>query len=96
VRAFILESQRPFSAPDVHPVAVELEPGAGNHVAVYRNFHEAILHGAPLAADGAEGRMSLELANAMVYSSHTRSAVDLPLDRQKYAALLEELKAQVR
>ena len=96
VRTFILESQRPFSAPEVHPVAVELEPGAGDHVAVYRNFHEAILHGAPLAADGAEGRMSLELANAMAYSSHTRSAVDLPLDRQKYAALLEELKAQVR
>jgi hypothetical protein len=40
--------------------------------------------------------MSLELANAMAYSSHTCSAVDLPLDRQKYAALLEELGAQVR
>jgi predicted dehydrogenase len=94
VRAFISESQRPFSAPDVRPVAVELEPGAGDHVAVYRNFHEAILHGAPLAADGAEGRMSLELANAMAYSSYTRSAVDLPLDRQKYAALLEDLRVR--
>ena len=94
VRAFILESQRPFSAPGVQSSPVELEPGAGDHVAVYRNFHEAILHGAPLAADGAEGRMSLELANAMTYSSFTRCAVELPLDRQKYAALLEDLRAK--
>jgi predicted dehydrogenase len=96
VREFVVQSLQPFSAPGVRPVPVELGPGTGDHVAVYRNFHEAILHGAPLAADGAEGRMSLELANAMTYSSCTRSAVDLPLDRQKYAALLEDLKAHRR
>jgi hypothetical protein len=38
--------------------------------------------------------MSLELANAMIYSSHTGDVVELPLDRQRYAALLEELRAR--
>jgi hypothetical protein len=47
-----------------------------------------------LVADGAEGRMSLELANAMIYSSHTRDEVELPLDRQRYTALLEDLRAR--
>lgn len=94
VQQYLVESSEPYSAPPLHPAPVELDPGAGDHVAVYRNLHEAILHGAPLNADGGEGRMSLELANAMIYSSYTGHAVDLPLDRQKYAALLAELQAQ--
>ena len=94
VREFVVQSQQPFSAPGVQPVPVELGAGVGNHVAVYRNLHAAILHGEPVAADGAEGRMSLELANAMTYSSLRRSPAELPLDRQKYAALLEDLKAR--
>jgi predicted dehydrogenase len=93
LREHVAQSPQPFSAPTLHPVPVELEPGAGDHVSVYRNLHQAILHGAPLSADGAEGRMSLELANAMIYSSHTRDEVELPLDRQRYAALLDELRA---
>jgi predicted dehydrogenase len=83
-----------FKAPADRELAVEREPGAGDHLAVYRNLHAAILEGAPLAADGAEGRMSLELANAMIYSSYTGSQVELPLDRREYAALLEELRAR--
>jgi hypothetical protein len=71
---------------------VSLEPGEGNHLAVHRNLHEAICLGAPLICDGHEGRRSLELANAMIYSSYSKSEVELPLDQAKYAALLEDLK----
>ena len=85
-------SSEPFSAPSVHPTLVEIEAGVGNHVSVYRNLHEAILQGAPVMADGVEGRMSLELANAMIYASYTQSEVELPLDRQQYAALLNDLR----
>jgi predicted dehydrogenase len=94
LRDHVAQSPQPFSAPTLHPVPVELEPGAGDHVSVYRNLHEAILHGAPVIADGAAGRMSLELANAMIYSGYTRDEVELPLDRQRYAALLEDLRAR--
>jgi hypothetical protein len=37
--------------------------------------------------------MSLELANAIIYSSQTDSAVTLPLDRQAYGDLLDRLRA---
>jgi predicted dehydrogenase len=94
LRDHVAHSPQPFSAPTLHPVGVALEPGAGDHVSVYRNLHEAILHGAPLTADGAAGRVSLELANAMIYSSHTQDEVVLPLDRRRYAALLADLRAR--
>ena len=70
-----------------------LIPGSGDHAAIYANFLDAIQHGAQLVADGEEGRLSLELANALIYSSHTDQHVSLPLDRAAYAALLEELRS---
>jgi hypothetical protein len=36
--------------------------------------------------------MSLELANAMIYSSYTGQVIPFPLDRRSYAALLEGLR----
>ena len=94
VREHIARCPDPFQAPSQAPVAVPVAPGTGDHAAIYRNLHQAILEGTPLAADGQEGRRSLELANAMIYSSHTGQPVELPLDRARYAALLEDLKAR--
>lgn len=93
-REFMQENDNPFGKPSVHEEPVELEPGSGNHLAVYSDLVEAIVNGAALTCDGVEARKSLELANAMIYSSHTGSAVELPLDRQKYAELLADLKAR--
>lgn len=93
LRDFVVQCPERFAQPRLVPEPVELPTGSGDHVAVYRNFHDAILHGAALVADGVGGRMSLELANAMIYSSYTHSEVELPLDRQKYAALFKDLKA---
>ena len=36
--------------------------------------------------------MSLELANAIIYSSYTNQVVELPLDRAAYGALLAQLQ----
>jgi hypothetical protein len=36
---------------------------------------------------------SLELANAIVLSTHTGHAVPLPVDRDAYAALLADLRS---
>ncbi len=83
----------PFGQPsDLEPVEVELESGLGGHLPVYQDLHEAILKGSPLMVDGAEGRQSLEVANAMLYSNLTRKEVSLPLDRGRYASMLEELR----
>jgi predicted dehydrogenase len=82
----------PYAAPAGHAYQPALEPDRGDHVAVYRSFHDAILHGSTFASDGTQGRMELELANAIIYANYQQRAVELPLDRQGYAALLSDLQ----
>jgi predicted dehydrogenase len=95
LRNFLTNSPEPFGKPSLIPKAVEIErlPGSGEHIAIYANFVAAVEHGAPLVADGTEGRKSLELANALIYSSITGQQVTLPLDRAAYSSLLERLRA---
>ena len=90
-RTFVKESDDPFGKPELRLETLELDTGEGDHVAVYKNLHDAILNGGELLADGRQGRMSLELANAMIYSSHTRREVTLPLEREAYTELLNNL-----
>jgi predicted dehydrogenase len=94
MRAHIVDSPNPFSGPDMTTSPVDLPPGAGDHLSIYRNLHEAIVHGAPLMASGEDGRMSLELANAIAYSNHLHSEVVFPLDRQGYSDLLAKFTLQ--
>ena len=89
---FIAENPSPFPPVSSQPVAVDVAEGGGDHMAVYQNFHKAISQGTQVRADGKQGRMSLELANAMIYSSHTGQEVKLPLDRAAYGELLKKLQ----
>lgn len=93
LRQHIRETDVLWSSPAVTPLPVSLPPGAADHAAVYRDLHAAILDGTPLMSDGVQGRLSLELANAITLSSQRDTAVDLPLDRAAYAQLLAELRA---
>ncbi len=88
----ILHSPERFAAPDLVEEAVPLGNGLGKHIEVYQDLQQAIATGSPVRADGREGLMSLELANAIIYSSYTGSEVTLPLDRDGYAALLRDLQ----
>jgi predicted dehydrogenase len=90
----IATSQNPFAAPGQTLDTLTVEPleGPAGHGAVYRNLYDAILYGAPLRCDGRQGRHSLELANAMIYSSQINSPVEMPLDREGYEALLAKLQ----
>lgn len=62
----------------------------GQHVQIIQNFVDAILDGVPLIAPAEEGINSVELANAMLYSTFTDSTVSLPLDGVAYEAALKE------
>jgi predicted dehydrogenase len=76
-------------------IAVEpAAPGQSGHIALLRQFARAVRSGkqADLVATGEDGRRALELANGMLLASYRERSVDLPLDRQAYDALLEELK----
>jgi predicted dehydrogenase len=92
LRQQIRDSEILWMTPEGRDVPVDLPGSSADHLAVYRDFHSAILHGTPLRSDGAEARMSLELANAITYSSRHGVQVELPLDRAAYAALLDELR----
>jgi len=92
MREFILQYPEPFATPSIQPVEVQLPSGDSGHLAIHRNLHDAILKGVPLVCDDVEGRMSLELCNAMIYSGATRREVTLPLDRGEYAAFLKGLQ----
>ena len=92
LRQQIRESEILWMTPDGRDVPVDLSESHADHLAVYRDFHSAILHGTPLRSDGVAARMSLELANAINYSSRRGIQVDFPLDRAAYAALLDELR----
>ena len=82
-----------YDSPEIREIEVEMEEGSGVHPEVYEDLYAAITTGAPLMSDGREGRMSLELANAIIYSGHVGQTIDLPLDRSAYSALLAELRA---
>lgn len=82
-----------YASPALESVDVRMPEGVGDHAAVYRDLHLAIWTGKAPRADGREGRMSLELANAMILSGHTAKPVDLPLDRAAYSTLLADLRS---
>ena len=92
LRDFLGESEDPFGSLALESADVALEAGGGDHTAIYANFIDAVERGTPLVADGSEARLSLELANALIYSSATDRQVALPLDREAYAVLIHRLR----
>jgi predicted dehydrogenase len=80
-----------FAAPKATTAEIPLTGHGDQHVGVLQNFVAAILDGAELIAPGVEGLHSVELANAMLYSSLKQKTIDLPLDANAYARMLKGL-----
>lgn len=72
-------------------VSIEAPGRGGKHAEILQNFSDAITDGTPLIAPASEGIRSVELANAMIYSSINDETVELPLDGAAYEALLQHL-----
>jgi len=72
------------------------EPAKKGHEAVFQDFYEAIMNKRPPLVTGADGRNSVELANAMILSSFTKKPVKLPIARKAYEALMKKLIAKSR
>jgi predicted dehydrogenase len=83
-----------FSKPDVWNVEVPFDNAPAPHASILQNFIDAILDGAPLIAPGVEGLHSVELANAMLYSSLMGRAIELPLDGAAFEKKLQQLIAE--
>jgi predicted dehydrogenase len=86
---FSRQAREGFSAPKTREVRVPARDHGGQHNEILRNFTDAILDGVPLIAPAAEGLHSVELANAMLYSTWTGRTVELPLDGRRYQRALQ-------
>jgi len=95
-REYMLASNEMFGKPQVTSESLDLPDTSGAHQAVYRDLKTAIREGRAPRSDGREGRMSLELANAITLSSYAGGPVTLPLDRAAYDELLADLQAGKR
>ena len=84
-------SEEGMAKPDVENIEIPINDEHDMHQEITWNFANAILTGEELIAPGQEGIHSVELANAMLYSSLTDSTVEMPLDGQAYEAKLLEL-----
>lgn len=80
-----------FAKPEVWNIDIPFEASAGGHPEITQNFVNAILDGAPLLCPAAEGVNSVELANAILYSSLLGKTVELPLDGPAYEQRLKKL-----
>jgi len=90
---FSKEAKVGFSKPEVWNVEIPFDNAAASHATLMQNFVEAILDGAALIAPGADGMGSVELANAILYSSLDGTTVELPMDAAAYEARLQGLIA---
>lgn len=86
-----------FTPPPFWDVKIPVPGGEGNgpqHIGIMENFAAAILNGKPLIAPAEEGIYSVELGNAMLYSSMTGQTIELPLDAVEYEKLLKKKIAE--
>jgi predicted dehydrogenase len=81
----------PYAAPETG-APWTIDGGGGGHEELYRDLAAALATGRPPIASGREAATTLELANAIIYSSRTGEEVRLPLDRAAYSALLDSLR----
>jgi predicted dehydrogenase len=80
-----------FARPEVWNAEIPFQNAANGHATLMQNFVNAIREQEPLIAPGEEGIHSVELANAILYSSLTERSLDLPLDSAAYERKLNEL-----
>jgi UDP-N-acetyl-2-amino-2-deoxyglucuronate dehydrogenase len=83
-----------FAAPTGVAEAVELPKGRGGHGDLHADFAAAVREGREPLVPAREALCSLEIANAIVLSTHEERAVPLPVDRDAYAALLANLRGE--
>ena len=85
-----------FGKPAATEETIPFENAALPHAMMMQNFVNATLGNEPLIAPGEEGIHSVELANAMVYSSLLDQTVELPLNSAAWESRLKHLIAESR
>jgi predicted dehydrogenase len=87
---FSRAATKAFAAPTTKDLKFTFPDHGGQHVEVLQNFIDAILDGKSLIAPASEGIHSVELANAILFSSALNQTIELPLDAAAYERHLKE------
>lgn len=90
---FLKTSPIRFGGPAIWKIDIPAEGCGPQHTGILQNFTDAILKGTPLIAPAEEGIHSVELGNAMLYSSMNDKTVEFPLDGADYEKMLQGLIA---
>jgi predicted dehydrogenase len=90
---FSRTARQGFAKPESATSEIRFENANLPHAVMVQNFVNAILDGSPLIAPGEEGINSVELANAMIYSSLIGDMLELPMDGAAWEKKLNELVA---
>ena len=93
---FSRTTDKQFAAPATTESKSTFPNHGGQHVEILQNFIDAILDGKPLIAPAAEGIHSVELANAIIFSSAENKTLELPLDSTAYEQYLNNRIATSR
>jgi predicted dehydrogenase len=86
---FLRDSKDGFATPPVWDIQIPVSGWGGQHQEILQNFIDAIVSGATLIAPAKEGINSVELGNAMLYSSEVGKTVQMPLDAKAYERMLK-------
>lgn len=89
MRQTIRTHSQPAGQPEV--IWQDVDCSSATSPTLLDSFVAACLDGTQPIADGASARRSLELINAILLSGVRRKVVSLPVDREEYDALLDEL-----
>ncbi|RKY68175.1 MAG: gfo/Idh/MocA family oxidoreductase [Candidatus Latescibacterota bacterium] len=92
IQEFTEKNDQMWASPPLREEEVVVEETESGHKAIIRNFARAILYNEPLLSPGVEGVVSLEFINALVLSGKKNEPVEIPVNRDEYDELIEELK----
>jgi len=70
------------------------EEKRSGHQAIIEDFAESIFLDKEPFISGEEGRVALEIVNAIILSSFKGRVVSLPIDKRAYDNLLEKLRGE--
>jgi predicted dehydrogenase len=87
---FSRTTQERFAVPPTSDIPIPISGSGGQHIEIIQNFVDAIRQQTPLIAPAEEGLYSVELANAMIFSTVNDRTIDLPLDADAYEAWLKK------
>lgn len=80
-----------FAKPDVWTIKIPFGNADSPHAQFMNSFVDAILDGGDVICPGAGGLGSIELANAMLFSSLSGETIEMPMDGAAYETRLNSL-----